>query len=70
MKTEESKLEGQQEQLDIPVVSDSFKIRSVQLVIDAEKIEFDEVYFTVKTQDRTVEFTLSKEQAKMLKSWL
>ena len=70
MKTEESKLEAQQKQLDIPVVSDSFKVRSVELVIDAEKIEFDEVVFVVKTQQQTVEFVLSKEQAKMLKKWL
>ena len=70
MKTEESKLEAQQKQLDIPVVSDSFKVRSVELVIDAEKIEFDEVFFVVKTQQQTVEFVLSKEQAKMLKKWL
>ena len=70
MKTEESKLEAQQKQLDIPVVSDSFKVRSVELVIDAEKIEFGEVFFVVKTQQQTVEFVLSKEQAKMLKKWL
>ena len=70
MKTEESKLKTQQEQLDIPVVSDSFKVRSIELVIDAEKIEFDEVCFVVKTQQQTVEFTLSKEQAKLLKMWL
>ena len=54
----------------IPVVSDSFKVRSIELVIDAEKIEFDEVCFVVKTQQQTVEFTLSKEQAKLLKMWL
>lgn len=44
-----------------------FKVRSVELVIDAEKIEDDDVCFIIKKQHQTVEFSLSKEQAKLLK---